>query len=340
MKIKDVWYFNCKQGKEEFLQSDFFSTSSHIGIYCEFTELTFPLTISVCGYCGTSLVFEKNTEIANDGLSGGIYIKAAEKNALIKIGETKDCYPDFIHVSCTSGSQHSELDKKCGYSVISGNVSNFDGKPFPSAVMLYRYGFEDGPYIIGTWTDKCGSYSLKIPNGLYNAVYSDDSSYGSGSLECWGWHFIADRDETVNLKIGSGEVYSLNVFTDNGGINNLFLSFRPMLYYKKDEYEVILGKNKFNVTDIAPELETDDITVTINGKSSRVISLQKIYETADDGFSMPMYIVQVSKPLDCDLTDKQTVILEYDTKDRLEKRAASRGFVQFYYKDGLASAVR
>lgn len=55
---------------------------------------------------------------------------------------------------------------------------------------------------------------------------------------------------------------------------------------------------------------------------------------------MPMYIVQVPKPLDCDLTDKQTVILEYDTKDRLEKRAASRGFVQFYYKDGLASAVR
>ena len=113
-----------------------------------------------------------------------------------------------------------------------------------------------------------------------------------------------------------------------------------MLYYKKDEYDVIFGKNKFNVTDIAPELETDDITVTINGKSSRVISLQKIYETADDGFSMPMYIVQVPKPLDCDLTDKQTVILEYDTKDRLEKRAASRGFVQFYYKDGLASAVR
>ena len=24
MKIKDVWYFNCKQGKEEFLQPDFF----------------------------------------------------------------------------------------------------------------------------------------------------------------------------------------------------------------------------------------------------------------------------------------------------------------------------
>lgn len=29
MKIKDVWYFNCKQGKEEFLQPDF-SVQAHI----------------------------------------------------------------------------------------------------------------------------------------------------------------------------------------------------------------------------------------------------------------------------------------------------------------------
>ena len=56
-------------------------------------------------------------------------------------------------------------------------------------------------------------------------VYADDNIYGVSSLECWGWNIIADRDETIDLKIDSGEVYSLNVGVSNGGMNTLFLSF-------------------------------------------------------------------------------------------------------------------
>lgn len=340
MKIKDVWYFNCKQKNEDFLQPDFFAPISHIGLYCEIDELAYPLTVSVVGYCKGNPVLEKNIEISGGGQSEDVYISTAGKAALIKIAEKQDCYPDRIRVSCTSGGKHGELDKMCEYSVLSGEISDFDGNPFPSAVILYRYNFGDGPFCIGAWTDKKGFYAVKVPNGVYNAFYADDNSYGKGSLECWGWHIIVDRDETVNIKIGSGEVYSLNVFTDNGGFNNLFLSFRPMVYYKKDEYKISVGNIELNVTDIAPELEAEDISVTVNGEKCRVISAQRIYETADNGFAMPMYIVQTAKPANVDLSDKQTAILEYDTKDRLPQRAASLGFTQFYYKDSFALGLQ
>lgn len=340
MKIKDVWYFNCKQNKNEFLQPDFFTTSSHIGLYCEFNKPIFPLTVLVKAYCNEKLVFENNVYIPDNKCSEKFYIKSTETTALIKINETHNCYPDRIYVSCVSDSQSYEFNKKCEYSILSGKSTDFDGTPFPSAVILYRYGFEDGPFIIGAWTDKNGNYSLKVPNGLYNALYADDNSYGKSSLECWGWHLIIDNNETINLKIGSGEVYSLNVFTDNGGIKNIFLTFRPMIYYKKNEYDISVGNHKFNVTDIAPELEIEDVSVTINGKNCNVISIQKIYETYEDSYAMPMYIVQVPKLTDTDLSDKQTVILDYDTKKRLPNRASSRGFTQFYYKDGLATALK
>ena len=340
MQVKDVWYFNCKQEKDDFLQSDHFEPSSHIGLYCELDGLAYPLKVLVSGYCNDAPVFGRDIEILGEEQPEGVYVKVSGKAVLIKIGTSEDCCPDRIRASCISGEERSELDKKCEYSVLSGKVTDFDGKPFPSAVILHRYNFGEGPFHIGAWTDRNGCYSLKVPNGLYNAFYADDDSYGKGSLECWGWHIIVDRDERLDIKIGSGEVYSLSVFTDNGGFNNLFLAFRPMLYYKKDEYKMSIGNSEYNVTDIAPELKAEDIAVTVNGEKCTVISAQKIYETADNGYAMPMYIVQAAKPVNVDLSDKQTVTLEYDTRDKFPNRAASFGFTQFYYKDAFALGLK
>lgn len=256
---------------------------------------------------------------------------------MFKIREDKDCEPDMLRVIYEAGGKSETFETECKYYTFSGQVSDFDGKPFPAVVMLYRYGFDAAPFIMGTWTDLNGRYSLRVPAGSYNAIYSDDNSYGISSLECWGWNIIADRDEVIDLKIGNGEVYSLNVSVNNGGVQTLFLTFRPMVYFKKEEYDTVVGEEKVHITDVAPEIAKEDVTVYVNGRKTDVISLQKLYEASPDGLHLPMYMVQIPREMHPDCLDKQTVVLEYDTKDRGNGRACSRGFTQFFYKDGFCT---
>ena len=120
---------------------------------------------------------------------------------------------------------------------------------------------------------------------------------------------------------------------NNGGVQTLFLTFRPMVYFKKEEYDTVVGEEKVHITDVAPEIAKEDVTVYVNGRKTDVISLQKLYEASPDGLHLPMYMVQIPREMHPDCLDKQTVVLEYDTKDRGNGRACSRGFTQFFYKD-------
>jgi len=336
MKVKDIWYYHYGQKESEVLQPDLVTPESHVGIYCEFEELVFPVSFHVWGFCKGEVMFEKEVTVSENG-EEDVAVRRDSYAAVFKFGVDKDCEPDVMRVTYECGGKTETFEKECKYYTFSGQVSDFDGKPFPAVVLLYRYGFDDTPFMMGVWTDLNGRYSLRVPDGCYNAMYSDDNSYGKGSLECWGWNIIADRDETIDLKIGSGEVYSLNVSVDNGGMNTMFLTFRPMIFYKKEEYNTVVGEREFFVTDIAPELSKEDVTVYINGRETEVISLQKIYETAEHGYCMPMYMAQISKQVYADCFDKQTIILEYDTKERGNGRACSRGFTHFYYKDGFCT---
>lgn len=337
MKVKDAWYFNYTQKESEILQPDMAVPESHVGIYCEFEELVFPISFHILGMCKGEVVFDKDITAFGNGDDADISLRKSGYGAVFKIREDKDCEPDMLRVIYEAGGKSETFETECKYYTFSGQVSDFDGKPFPAVVMLYRYGFDAAPFIMGTWTDLNGRYSLRVPAGSYNAIYSDDNSYGISSLECWGWNIIADRDEVIDLKIGNGEVYSLNVSVNNGGVQTLFLTFRPMVYFKKEEYDTVVGEEKVHITDVAPEIAKEDVTVYVNGRKTDVISLQKLYEASPDGLHLPMYMLQIPREMHPDCLDKQTVVLEYDTKDRGNGRACSRGFTQFFYKDGFCT---
>ena len=337
MKVKDVWYFNYTQKESEILQPELVIPESHVGIYCEFEELVFPVSFHILGMCKGEVMFEKDVAVFGNGDDADAYVRRDGYGVVFKIREETDCEPDFMKVTYEPGGKTETFETECKYYTFSGQVSDFDGKPFPAVVMLYRYGFDEPPFIMGTWTDLNGKYSLRVPAGSYNAMYSDDNSYGISSLECWGWNIIADRDEVIDLKIGNGEVYSLNVSVNNGGMQTLFLTFRPMIYFKKEDYRTTVGDESIYVSDFAPEIAKEDVTVYVNGRKTEVLSLQKLYEASLEGWYVPMYMVQIPRELYGDCLDKQTIVLEYDTKDRGNGRACSRGFTQFFYKDGFCT---
>ena len=143
---------------------------------------------------------------------------------------------------------------------------------------------------------------------------------------------IVDRDETHDFKVGTGEVYSLCAWRDNGGFPSLFIFFRPMIINKSNQYPVKINGKQLDVNDICPDLKIKDITATLNGYELQKFSLQKIFET-DSGGAMPAYILQVQgRPENNDYSakGKQTLIVEYDLKTE-NYTAQSQGRTQFFY---------
>jgi hypothetical protein len=133
-------------------------------------------------------------------------------------------------------------------------------------------------------------------------------------------------------------------WVSNGGINTMFIFFRPMIIGRDGAFETTIGGRTFKGKDICPDLELEDIRVTLNGCPAQLISLQRIYETGLNGGAMPAYIAQIKKWVDGSLTvGKQTLILEYDNRKRIVNNdispAQSQGLIQFYFSDGFATFI-
>jgi hypothetical protein len=337
----DSYWFNNTQNENEILQPDFFVPKTHLGVYAELETLEFPVCIDFTAIVNGSILYEKQFTFFESENSieekYDVYI-IADKGIIIGsiFTENTNVLPEHIKISINSGDKVYSKDILCEYAILSGKITDFTNKPFPAAFKFYRESFGGG---IGVWSNKDGEYSITIPQGIYNAFYVDDNSYRKTSLENWSWHMIVDRNETHDFKIGTGEVYSLCVWVNNGGFSTLFIYFRPMILHKSSQYQVEINANQFNVTDKCPELNIEDITVTLNGYELKKLSLQKIFETSDKD-AMPAYILQVKRRPESKeyfATGKQTLIVEYNSNENYT--AQSQGRTQFFYKDVFALSL-
>ncbi|MDE7325902.1 MAG: hypothetical protein K2N63_06470 [Lachnospiraceae bacterium] len=341
MKI-EAWWFENKQKPEEILQPEWMTPRTHFGIYAELGGDSCPLTLCVTARSGNLVLYQGEYILEDSEQACESYESSFCDGGLNFTGYVGDVkgLPDEILVEIRCGGKEYKKQISCEYARLYGCITDFDGNPFPAPLMLARIGFAGGS-CLGAWSDKNGEYSIVVPKGCYNTFYVDDSSYKVSTLENWSWHMLVDGDEEHNFKIGNGEVYSLSVWSNNGGSSALFFWFRPMILAKKEEYEVTINGEKRGVLDISPELKPEDITVTLNGVKLPVLSLQKIYETGTN-YTMPSYVVQTKRYNGLPTTGKQTVILEYDTVRRAGEQtyiARSQGRYQFYYKDNSALAL-
>lgn len=333
MKI-DAWWFENKQKMFEVLQPEVFIPINCFGVYAELDKITYPFTVKVTAESDGKQLYNGEFTIKNGNEEYEKYeVRCTDSTVTLKaLAENVTGLPDKINVKIEIGGKSYAETVKCEYARLYGKITDFDGDPFPALVEMQMVGFDKG-ISIGVWSDKNGEYSAVVPKGCYNSFWIDDESYGKTSLESWCWHMLIDGDEELNFKIGNGEVYSLSVWCNNGGGQTLFFWFRPMILGKKSEYNVEINGQSRTVTDISPELKTEDITVTLNGRELKVISLQKIYETSENSV-MPAYIIQTERPSGA--VGKQTAVVEYNTAKRsaeLGYTAQSQGRVQFYFKD-------
>ncbi|MDE5992634.1 MAG: hypothetical protein K2G87_06250 [Oscillospiraceae bacterium] len=339
MKI-DAWWFENKQDASEVLQPEIFVPKTCFGVYAEFDKIAYPFTVKVTAELDGKQLYQGEFTIKSGNEAYETYeARCTDSTVTLKaLAENISGLPDKISVETEIDGKRYTETVKCEYARLYGKITDFDGKSFPALVQMQRVGF-DKDISIGVWSDKDGKYSAVVPKGCYNSFFIDDESYGKTSLESWCWHMLVDRDEKLDFKIGNGEIYSLSVWCNNGGGQTLFFWFRPMILGKKSEYEVEINDQSRTVTDISPELETEDITVTLNGRELKVISLQRIYETTENSV-MPAYILQTERPSGA--VGKQTAVVEYNTEKRsseLGYTAQSQGRVQFYFRDSNCLAL-
>lgn len=201
--------------------------------------------------------------------------------------------PERIVMRYKEGEKTVQQVVQCKYHRLYGTVTDFDENPFRSFIVVHPDSFDTS---IGIWSDESGHYELLLPERTYNNCAVDDESYGVKTTETWAWHMILDSDRRMDFKVGNTEIYNLHAWTNNGGGKTLFISFRPMslaLYQIGSESQVELNGHAFTLADISPHLAENDIAVTLNGKESEIVSLQRYYETFSHDRGMPAYLLQV-----------------------------------------------
>jgi len=348
-----AWWFNSASPKGSILQPDFFVPKTHFRIDARLAEADMPMQISIDAYLHGELAFRKAYSINNVDDLPGFKVRRHETISAITLKDFADSLaknPERLDVTIkTARTTHtSAID--CEYVTVSGRIMDFDGNPFPAMVAFNRDTFEAIEDGLGTWSDMNGNYTVTVPKGDYNSIIATDNTIWKSSLENWCWKMMLDRDEVHDFKIGNGEVYSLEAWTDNGGIPNLFVFFRPMVLpalkadnydvgnsAKNGDYNVEINGTNFPVMDIAPDLELRHVTATMNGRSLKNISMQKIFETSsDENPSMPAYILQTERFAEsASIIDKQTLVVEYDTG-----KFKSQGRTQFFYTNSSGLALR
>jgi len=240
-------------------------------------------------------------------------------------------YKIIVSIISSKGKRTKEI--KCFYHKLHGKLVDFNENPVKGFINVGPDGFAGEN--LGVETDENGEYELILPERTYNCLIPNTKAYATTALEAWGWHMIVDSNQELNFKIGTGEVYNLNVWANNGGGFTYFISFRPMILARAKQqrsFQVKMNDESFEINDFSPDLKVKDLKILINGEKADIISLQKYYETGRPGAGSKAYIVQVKKPKS-GAFGKQTITVEFDKIVEIEGkkyRASAMGCCQFY----------
>jgi hypothetical protein len=200
----------------------------------------------------------------------------------------------FLFACFLSAEQTPQRGETCE---ISGRVTDFENQPIKGAsVFLKDSKFED---VATAESDEGGRYSITAPKGRYMALVAI-KDYMTKYLEYWAWNVPADQDLEINPHFNRMEVYAINAWRPQGAYPSYQIYFRPMSLSmttaKIKEAGSMSDFQKLPVMDIAPDLGTDDIEVSIDEQRVKILQINRVREAAGENQHMFGYLVQVSLP--------------------------------------------
>ncbi len=153
---------------------------------------------------------------------------------------------------------------------ISGYVYDKTKKPVVNAkVALLNSKFE---VEFSAETDDKGFYILTADSKTY-PYFIAVKEYKTNYFEYWSYNVRLDRDLTLNPKIDRLEILSLIFFPSLDADNAMMIYFRPA------------SLTMFMAGDrgIAPEIDAEDVTISINGEFCEILTLREIREIQKKG---------------------------------------------------------
>lgn len=195
--------------------------------------------------------------------------------------------------ACTQSRQETVL--------ISGRVTDFDGKPVEGATVGWMNPNFSGQYY--AFTDADGRYCARIPKGRYAYVSGmDNDEYAKFStldeadqrLEFWHWNFVADRDTTFDFRYHRLEVYGVHAFQVPGATPGYTLYFRPMSLTRYQRW--MRDGQPAGDNALAPSIDSAKIEVSIDGQPVAVRMAQQVKEYFDANNWSGAYLLFVDRP--------------------------------------------
>lgn len=180
-------------------------------------------------------------------------------------------------------------------SFVKGIIRDKNKKPVSHAkVALLTERFE---IIVSGEADEAGCFCLETESKKY-PYFIASKGFNENFLEFWGYNIDLRQNVEINPKLGKIEIFSLIFFPSLDTDNTMMVYFRPM------SSKLLLGEEKA----IAPELNTDDITVSVNGDFHEIVTMRVINETVDKGYE-PIKAYALKIEMDG---------IEFDGKNKLE----------------------
>ncbi|HTY38204.1 MAG TPA: carboxypeptidase-like regulatory domain-containing protein [Bacteroidota bacterium] len=179
--------------------------------------------------------------------------------------------------------------------VISGYVRDFDDHPLDSAnVLLQDRTFNP---VAQTVTDSTGHYVIRAEKRDYMALLAIRmSDYAKSRLEYWAWNIPPADTLMINPRYHRLEVYGLNAFAVQGsGSRSVFIYFRPMSLTRQAKWLALHDTAGTQLSAVCSALAPKDISVTIDGRVSKILDLDEVKETTKTGF-MRGYLIQCALP--------------------------------------------
>lgn len=178
---------------------------------------------------------------------------------------------------------------------IHGKLTYFDGRPVVGGNAFVMNKSFQQPMYMATTNDQ-GEYEIEAPKGEYIAlVLVKMDEWAKKNVETWVWNLLAYEDLEINARIGTIELYAINVFRPQGGYPSLFVYFRPMSLKKYLEQGGAEGAKGKSVFEIAPELTKDDIEIFFNEEKVDLLEVNRVKEGSKE-HALYGYLVQTELP--------------------------------------------
>jgi hypothetical protein len=156
---------------------------------------------------------------------------------------------------------------------ISGRVTNFDKSPLDSvSVELKNKNFGT---IYSALTDSNGRYSFTVKKGNYFALCAvKKNEYARSKLAFRAWNIPAYKDLTIDILNDKLEVSGMNVSMLQGDPPTYTIYLRTVSLTRYVNY---IGE-KNPLSTIAPNIDSVDFNVSIDGEALKILSVIKVNE--------------------------------------------------------------